>query len=409
MYRENPEMLTGKGNGSNRLLRTTPYYHYDLDCLQSTVDALMVQLKKHDIRAHYSVKANAHPFLLELISRSGMGADCVSGNEIKRAMECGFQVKDIVYAGVGKREDEIRIALENDIFCLNCESLAELHLVNALAGRLGKRARIAIRVNPNIDSHTHRYITTGNAYNKFGLGDEELNAVLGCVREWEHLDIAGLHMHVGSQITDMNVFRRLCRRMNDIQFYLHEKGLRFRHLNLGGGLGIHYENPEQMPDFSGYLSMIRKHLHVQSGQIIHVEPGRSVTGQCGSLIAKVLYVKKSFGKRFVILDAGFTDLIRPALYQAFHKIENITSDGPVEKYDVVGPICESSDCFGHDVELPECRTGDLLAIRSAGAYGEVMASRYNLRELPGSLCVSRKEVLPLKFGPFRKNQPVVVS
>ncbi|MFH0893734.1 MAG: diaminopimelate decarboxylase [Bacteroidota bacterium] len=409
MYRENPEMLMGSSAGEITSRHVTPYYHYDLNCLKSTLNELKYQLKKHNIRAHYSVKANANPFLLKMIRESGLGADCVSGNEIERAIQCGFKEQDIVYAGVGKREDEIRLALKKGIFCMNCESLAELQVVNALAGSMGKRAHVAIRVNPNIDSHTHRYITTGAAYNKFGLGDEELNAAIDSYKQWEHLEITGLHMHVGSQITDKGVFRRLCRRMNDIQLFLNEKGLYFQHLNLGGGLAIHYEEPDVMSDFSGYLDMIRQHLHVFPDQTVHVEPGRSVTGQCGSLITKVLYVKKSFGKQFVIVDAGFTDLIRPALYQAYHKIENLSSNGPLKKYDVVGPICESSDCFGQDVELPECSEGDMLAIQSAGAYGEVMASRYNLRELPGSICAWEKPNQIISEIPDRKKQVFAVS
>ena len=384
MYREN-EHMPSRNAENLRFAEQTPFYFYDLSVLRNTIGALKSELDKNAIRAFYSVKANANPEILDTVRRYKLGADCVSGNEIRRSLQCGFDASQIVYAGVGKRDDEIRLALLEGIHCINCESVEELKRVNEMAASCGKKASVSLRINPNIDSGTHRYITTGSAYNKFGLGDEEVRYVMHFAKEWDWLHLNGLHMHVGSQIEDMGVFGRLCRRMNDIHLYFRNAGFSFRSLNLGGGLGIDYSNPERMPDFSKYLGTIKKNLHVLPGQQVYTEPGRSVAGQCGSLITKVLYVKESFGKKYVIVDAGFTDLIRPALYQAYHKIENLSSKGTLKTYDVVGPICESTDCFGHDVELPECCRGDLLALRSAGAYGEVMASRYNLRELPGSV------------------------
>ena len=291
-----------------------------------------------------------------------------------------------MYAGVGKSDEEIRLALEKGIFCFNCESLPEIEVINMLAGEMGKKASIALRVNPNVDAHTHHYITTGIEENKFGFYLYDLDRAITACREMENIHLIGLHFHIGSQITDLTVFRGLCLRVNEIQSRLKEQGILLPHVNFGGGLGINYDCPTcgLIPDFASYFQIFADFFEALPGQQLHFELGRSLVGQCGSLISRVLYVKEGKHKKFVILDAGMNDLLRPALYQAFHRIENLTSAGEHEKYDVVGPICESSDCFGKDRELPLTKRGDLIAIRSCGAYGEVMASRYNLRELPGS-------------------------
>ncbi|MBC5623645.1 diaminopimelate decarboxylase [Butyricimonas hominis] len=364
----------------------TPFYYYDTALLRATLQSATQEANRHGFHLHYAVKANANPRILEIIQDYGIGADCVSGNEVARAVEYGFHPDRIVYAGVGKSDDEIRLALGKDIFCFNCESLPEIEVINTLAGELGKKASIALRVNPNVDAHTHHYITTGIEENKFGFYLYDLEHAIAVCRELENIRLIGLHFHIGSQITDLTVFRGLCLRVNEIQARLKEQGIILPHVNFGGGLGINYDCPScgLIPDFASYFQTFADFFEAQPGQQLHFELGRSLVGQCGSLVSRVLYVKEGKHKKFVILDAGMNDLLRPALYQAFHRIENLTSIQPYEKYDIVGPICESSDCFGKDRELPATRRGDLIAIRSCGAYGEVMASRYNLRDLPGS-------------------------
>ena len=365
----------------------TPYYHYDLALLERTLDTACLASSKYGYRLHYAVKANANPVLLRRIAARGLGADCVSGNEVARALECGFPPSSIVYAGVGKSDREIEFALRHDIFCFNCESLPEIEVIHDIASRLGKDARIAVRVNPNVDAHTHHYITTGIEENKFGVYLSDLERVLDAVRQMPRIRLLGLHFHIGSQITDMAVFRGLCLRANEIQARLATRGLSLPHINFGGGLGVDYAHPDEhpVPDFGAYFDTFARFFEPSASCEVHFELGRSIVAQCGTLISKVLYVKEGEKRRFAILDAGMNDLLRPALYQAYHKIENLTSTQPPCKYDVVGPVCESADCFGKEVSLPAVRRGDIIAIRTCGAYGEVMASRYNLRELPGTV------------------------
>ena len=363
----------------------TPCYYYNIELLKKTLEKINTESGKYPaFHVHYAVKANANPVLLQIISSYGIGADCVSSNEIQRALECGFPADKIVYARVGKSDAEIEIALQNDIFCFNSESLPEIRVINEIAGRMHKKARIALRINPNVDAHTHHYITTGIEENKFGIYLYDLNHVIEETLQLPHTELIGLHFHIGSQITDMNVFRSLCLKVNEIQQQLQNRGIRLPHVNFGGGLGTEYNTPygEPIADFENYFATFARFYEPLPHQHIHFELGRSVIAHCGDLIAKVLYVKEGRNKKFAILDAGMNDLLRPALYQAFHKIENISSDRPEEKYDVVGPICESSDCFGKDVSLNEVSRGDLIVIHTAGAYGETMSSRYNLRDLP---------------------------
>jgi diaminopimelate decarboxylase len=362
----------------------TPFYYYDKALLRKTIEAIR-QAAPPSYHIHYALKANAHPTLLNLIREAGFGADCVSGNEVKRAIECGFTPEQIVFAGVGKSDREINYGLEHSIFCFNAESIAELRVLNELAAARSTRANVALRINPNVDAYTHKYITTGLEENKFGINPYEFDAVLSELSTLPHLDFKGLHFHIGSQIQDLTAFKNLCLRVNEINKWFIQKGLVAEHINLGGGLGINYKEPDTQAivDFKSYFSIFERFLALQPGQNIHFELGRSIIAQCGSLISRVLYIKNGINVNFAILDAGMTELIRPALYQAYHKIENIsrkTSSATSKKYDVVGPICESSDCFGKAVELPETFRGDLIAIRSAGAYGEVMSNRYNLRD-----------------------------
>ena len=361
----------------------TPYYFYDTGLLDYTLDIVQQVALPCNYRVHYAVKANANPVLLRHISHRGLGADCVSGNEIRRALECGFAASDIVYAGVGKTDREIEYALRQGIYCFNCESLPEIEVIDGIAGRLGMKARIALRVNPNVDAHTHHYITTGIEENKFGIYLYDLRRVIAESLRLAHVELLGLHFHIGSQITDMTVFRGLCLRVNEILEGIRERGVNFSYINFGGGLGIDYQEPDEHPcaDFKAYFNTFAEFFQPMPHLQVHFELGRSIVAQCGSLISTVLYVKEGKKRKFVVLDAGMNDLLRPALYQAYHKIENVTSRLPEEKYDVVGPVCESADCFGKDVTLPATRRGDMIAIRSCGAYGEAMASRYNLRDL----------------------------
>lgn len=362
----------------------TPFYYYDVKLLQDTLDMVKNEAGKYGYHAHYAVKANANPRILSIIAENGLGADCVSGGEVKAALDAGFPADKIVFAGVGKADWEINLGLDNDIFCFNVESAVELEIIDELAAAKNKVASVALRINPEVDAHTHAKITTGMKENKFGINLSQLRQVLDNLANLKNVKLIGIHFHIGSQITDMSAFRNLVIRVNEIQEDLEARGIRIENVNFGGGLGIDYYHPNHLPipAFDNYFAVFNKLLKVRPGQQVHFEPGRSVVAQCGTLISKVLYVKEGETKKFAILDAGFTELIRPAMYDAYHRIENISSDEEVELYDVVGPICESSDVFGKDVELNKAHRGDLIALRSAGAYGEVMASQYNCRQLP---------------------------
>ena len=363
----------------------TPFYYYDVNVLRETLSCINKEAGKYNnFCVHYAVKANANHKVLTIIRESGLGADCVSGGEIRAAIKAGFPTNKIVYAGVGKTDWEINLGLDYDIFCFNVESVPELEIINELASAKGKTARVAFRINPNVGAHTHANITTGLAENKFGISMEDMDKVIDMAGTLPHVKFVGLHFHIGSQILDMGDFVALCNRVNELQEKLYARQIIVEHINVGGGLGIDYAHPNRqaIPNFTEYFATYHKHLKLRPQQTLHFELGRAVVGQCGSLISKVIYVKQGANIQFAILDAGMTDLIRPALYQAYHKIENITSEEPMETYDVVGPICESSDVFGKAIDLNKAHRGDLFALRSAGAYGEIMASAYNCRALP---------------------------
>ena len=362
----------------------TPFYFYNTDLLRDTLALIRSEADRYGFHVHYAVKANANHKILSIIRENGLGADCVSGGEIKASLAAGFPAKKIVFAGVGKADWEINLGLDNDIFCFNVESAAELEVINELAGAKNKVASVALCINPEVDAHTHAYITTGLKENKFGINLSQLDSVLDLFETLKNVKLIGLHFHIGSQITDLTSFQSLCSRVTEIQENMARRRILVENLNFGGGLGIDYHHPNHLPipDFKEYFAIFHKHMKLRPEQQVHFEPGRSVVGQCGTLITKVLYVKEGASKNFAIVDAGFTELIRPALYQAYHRIENLTSDEAEEVYDVVGPICESSDSFGKSVDLNKVRRGDLIALRSAGAYGEIMASQYNCRQLP---------------------------
>lgn len=360
----------------------TPFYFYDLALLDQTLE----QIRKHGLsrgyHVHFAIKANFNPEILERIRKAGLGIDCVSGGELERALECGFRPDQIAFAGVGKTDEELLTGLKNEIYSFNCESLEELQVLNDLARQQGKIANVAVRLNPNVEARTHKYITTGLNENKFGISTDKLPRLFSLLPKMRSIRLMGIHFHIGSQIRDLEPFRQLCDRANSLQNLFEAEGFPLHHINLGGGLGIHYQDPdgEPMPDFASFFDLFARHLEQRDGQEVHFELGRSVVGQCGSLISKVLYVKEGIATNFAVLDAGMTELIRPALYQASHKVDVLTSSGPEKIYDVVGPICESSDTFQRGIPLPELQRGDLVAIRSAGAYGEVMSSGFNLRE-----------------------------
>jgi len=369
----------------------TPFYYYDMEVLRQTLEACRAASSKYGFHVHYAMKANFNPRVLDMIQSFGFGADCVSGNEVKAAVEHGFGKDNIVFAGVGKSDKEINLALDADIFCFNVESVQELQIINDLAKAKNKTANVAIRINPNVDAHTHHYITTGLEENKFGINTWQLDDVVAMLRNCSNLQFLGIHFHIGSQITDMEVYKSLCIRINEIQDWFENHNFKVKILNTGGGLGVDYHNPDThtICDFESYFKVFHDFLNVKPGQEVHFELGRALVAQSASLISRVLYVKNGQKKNFLVLDAGMTELIRPMLYQAYHKIENLTQDSELKthdsKYDVVGPICESTDCFQKDVELPQSYRGDLIAIRTAGAYGEVMASGYNLRDRVGSV------------------------
>ena len=366
----------------------TPFYYYDIDVLRSTLAEINRQTAGLPYKAHYAVKANGNPRILSEIINYGLGADLVSGGELQAAKTAGFKPSEMNFSGVGKTDWEIRLGLEHGIGCFNVESVPELDVINQMAGEMGTSANIALRVNPDIDAHTHKYITTGTADNKFGINIEILEQVIDQALDMDNINLRGLHFHIGSQITMMQPYVMLCETINGLLAHYSQRGIHFELINVGGGLGIDYTDPEHhpIPNFKQYFDTFKQHLHLEPGQELHFELGRAIVGQCGTLMTRVTFVKESRDKKFVILDAGMNDLIRPALYEAHHEIQNLTSaEDRTDTYNIVGPVCESSDVFAHDCTLPVTRRGDLIAIRSAGAYGESMASTYNMRPLAPSI------------------------
>lgn len=363
----------------------TPFYYYDTELLRKTLHTINKEASQYNgFEVHYAIKANANPKILNIICQAGLGADCVSGGEIQACLNAGFPASKIVYAGVGKSDWEINLGLDKNIFCFNVESVAELEVINELAAKKDKVAAVCFRINPDVGAHTHAKITTGLAENKFGIAMHDMEKTIEIAASMTNVRFIGLHFHIGSQILNMNDFAALCNRINDLQAQLEKHKIQVENINVGGGLGIDYQHPNRVPipDFKLYFNTYARLLKLRPGQKLHFELGRAVVGQMGTLITRTLYIKQGTAKKFLIVDAGMTDLIRPALYQAYHKIENLSSELPMQTYDVVGPICESSDVFAKAIDLNEAQRGDLIGIRSAGAYGEIMASQYNCRQLP---------------------------
>lgn len=382
----------------------TPVYYYDMDLFHKTVDTVAELAEKYDINVHYAIKANSEERLLKYISSKGFGADCVSGNEVRHAYGCGFDADKIVYAGVGKSDKEIFESMQLGIEAFNCESLQEIFVINEMAHQYGMKANVSVRINPDIDAHTHKYVTTGLYENKFGISNHEFEKLIDIINKSEYINFIGLHFHIGSQITRVKeVFALECERVNGIVNYFEGHGLKIDNINLGGGLGVDYDDPDGNPiaDFEGWMQTIDNKIIRKPHQKIHIEPGRSIVAHCGTLISRVLFVKSGETKNFLILDAGMNDLIRPALYGAYHKIENLSASmrsffPNSQAYDIVGPVCESSDVWGASRLLPLSVRGDLMAIRSAGAYGQVMASRYNMKSLAPSIFSDELEKAPVR-------------
>ncbi|GIV27588.1 MAG: diaminopimelate decarboxylase [Bacteroidia bacterium] len=371
---------------SKLLKLPTPFYYYDVDIFEMTIKKVIEASKNINGKIHYALKANHQNRLLGIVAKSGLGADCVSGGEIQKALENGISAESIVFAGVGKTDAEIEYAIKNKVFCLNVESIEELMVIDSIAQKMNDKVSIALRINPNVDAYTHKFITTGLEENKFGINASDLKDALEKLSNLKNVELIGIHFHIGSQITDLSVFKNLCLKINEILRFLEERRIEVNHINVGGGLGINYMYPDEhlFPDFEGYFNVFEKFLERRPNQQLHFELGRALVAQCGALICKVIFHKTSGKKHFLILDSGMNHLIRPALYEAYHKMENISkyNELNVMLYDVCGPICETTDYFGKNVLLPETQRGDYIAVRSAGAYGEVMASNYNLRGYP---------------------------
>ncbi|MCQ2143290.1 MAG: diaminopimelate decarboxylase [Bacteroidales bacterium] len=363
----------------------TPVWYYDLEVLSETIETLKAIAGDKGIAIHYALKANPDERIVAMMAAAGFGADCVSGGEVALAAKQGIPADRIFYAGVGKTDREIRESIDLGVR-FNVESLEELYVVNAFAGEMGKTARVSLRLNPNVDGRTLKYITSGLHDNKFGLPPHDVDSAIEMLKASGNIVFEGLHFHIGSQITSVRkVFGELCGKVREAVRYFEERGIDVKCINLGGGLGIDYENPSKSPDFEGWLGTIAEGLKDLRPRTIELEPGRSLVAGCCSLISRVLFVKHGENKDFMILDAGMSELLRPALYGSFHLIENLSAEAERKAfreqslYDIVGPICESSDTWGRDRRMPLSVRGDVVAIRSAGAYGKSMSSTYNLR------------------------------
>ncbi len=366
----------------------TPAYVYSRRALIANYRAYADALDRLSVRICYALKANDSLAVIRTLAAEGAGADVVSAGELKRALAAGIPASSIIFSGVGKSPDDIRLAIETGIAQINVESIPELKTIDAVAGSLGKMAPIAIRVNPDVDAGTHDKITTGRKENKFGIDIDVAPAVFAEAAAMTHVDPIGVAVHIGSQLTNLAPFEAAYRRVADLVLALRRDGIALSSIDLGGGLGIPYQG-EAIPPMDAYAALIERTVG-ELGCHLTIEPGRSIAGSAGVLLATVLYVKDGGSRTFAILDAGMNDLIRPALYEAWHDIDtvrepsNAESPGasPSKAYDIVGPICETGDTFARQRHLPPLSSGDIVAFRHAGAYGAVMASRYNAR--PGA-------------------------
>lgn len=370
----------------SKINKKTPFYLYDksllIDTLKSAQNFASSYLK-HKFCLHYALKANDNPDLLKVILNNHFGIDCVSGGEVKKALNAGFRPDKIVFAGVGKTDSEIRYALKNDISAFNTESIQEIEVINKIAKNLNIVAKIMIRVNPDVDAKTHKHISTGKYDNKFGITFDDALNFLKTLALFKNIHFIGLHYHIGSQITDMAVFKELTGKINSHYKKLQKLNINITDLNIGGGLGVNYKNPSKEPiaDFNNYFKIISQNLDIPSQIKLHFELGRSIVAQCGALVSQVIFTKNTAGTNFAIIDAGMNDLMRPALYSAKHKITKVSNPKTkaMDKYHIVGPVCESTDVFAKNLKIEGLTRGDKIIIYSAGAYGAVLANQYNSR------------------------------
>lgn len=366
----------------------TPFYLYSQQTLVDHYRKLDTAFASIDHLICYSIKANYNLELCTILREQGCGADIVSGGELYRALRAGFDPQKIVYAGVGKTAEEIEFALKSNIYMFNVEAMPEAELINQIATRLNKKAKIAVRINPDVDAHTHDYVTTGKKENKFGIDYHEAPEFYRTLKTMPNLDAVGMHIHIGSQIATPQPYVASIKRLISLLHKLRGEGIHLDVFNIGGGMGIVYSQEIPMPAIE--LAKAVLPLVKDIGCRFILEPGRYLVGSAGILIAKVLYVKKTRVKTFIIVDASMTDLIRPALYHSYHEILPVRKDDRAKliEVDVVGPVCESADFLALDRKLQSVNSGDLIAIMSAGAYGFSMASNYNCRTRPVEVLVS---------------------
>jgi len=379
----------------------TPVYIYSRRTAVEHFQKLQQAFKNIDHLVCYSIKANSNLALCHALAKAGCGADIVSGGELYRVLKAGFKPENIVFAGVGKTEQEIEYGLKTNIFMFNVESMPEAKLINRVAKRLKKKASVSIRVNPDVDPHTHEYITTGKKENKFGINFHEATDFYIQLRQLPNLDVIGIHFHIGSQIMTPGPYLDAIRRGTLLVHKLKDAEIHLKVLNIGGGMGIIYkdEKPMTAKEFAETIVPLVKDLHCK----LILEPGRHIVGNAGILVTKVIYIKETPVKRFVVVDAAMNDLIRPCLYDAYHEIKPLhqNNNRSAIEVDVVGPVCESADFFAKNRVLPEVRPGELLAIMSAGAYGYVMSSNYNTRPRPPEILVDAK-----KFKVAKKREKI---
>jgi diaminopimelate decarboxylase len=374
----------------------TPLYIYSYKTLLRHINAYQDAFDSHPHLICFALKANSNPAILRIIAKNGCGADVVSGGELYLALRSGISAKKIVYAGVGKTEDEIIYALKSKILMFNVESSEELQTIDLIAGRLKSKASIALRVNPDIDPVTHPYIATGLRESKFGIPIEEALENYLLAKRLPHVEILGIHKHIGSQITDLRPFVDALKRVILLAEVLRKHGIKVRHLDIGGGLGIPYKGNEIPPDPAKLSKAILPIIRDYKFNLI-LEPGRSITGNAGIMVTRVLYLKRQQEKTFVIVDGGMNDLLRPSLYNAYHEIIPVLRHRRRKiKADVVGPICESGDFLAKDRMILRPEKGEMLAVMSAGAYGFTMSSNYNSRPRPAEVLVKGKEFFVIR-------------
>lgn len=357
----------------------TPFYLYSYDVLVSAYESYKQAFSKMDTLICYAAKANSNLAILNILAQKGAGIDVVSGGELFKALKAGFPPQKIVFNGNGKTKQELEYALENDLLMINVDSIEELSLLDSIAKEKGKKPKIAIRINPDINPLTHPYIATGLSKSKFGVSNHEIKEAYIQASKAKNLEVVGIHCHIGSQITHANLFLEVLNKFLKLTEELKNLGINIEYINLGGGLGIRYHD-EDVATIQDLADILLPHF-IDTNYKLILEPGRSIVGEAGILVTKINYIKKGFHKYFIVVDAAMNDLIRPAFYKSYHRIIPVSETGELEGLtaDIVGPICEDGDFFARDRLLPKPKIGDLLAILDIGAYGSAMSSNYNMR------------------------------